>query len=567
MAIRRGRMRLGDLLIKQNVLTEEDLQKALTKQKGTGKKIGEVLVDEGFITEEAIVHALQMQLGLEVIELATISIPKEVRDLVGVDLLKKYTVVPFEIDSHNANILHLAMADPMDLAAMDDISIVTDMQVEPYIASAREIMACIDRWYGESETMSAALRFKQEREALKRTTVEEEETLLDVSDAPIVKLVRSLIEQAVRQRASDIHIEALEDSVRVRYRIDGALSEKMVYENSLLPAISTRIKLMGGMDISEKRKPQDGRMSIVVDRREYDLRISSIPTVHGEKLVLRLSSKMNMNKSKEELGLSGKDLEQFEQMLSNPFGIIFVTGPTGSGKSTTLYTALSELNNETVNIVTVEDPVEADLDGINQIQVNTKAGVTFAAALRAILRQDPDIIMIGEIRDAETANIAVQASITGHLVVSTLHTNNAAGTLNRMADMGVERYLIADSVIGVIAQRLVRKLCPHCKQKKLATAKEKRILRVPLDQEVEVYEPVGCNLCNYVGYFGRTAIFEIMQVNDDMRRLIIENASTEKMIQTARANGMSTLRENGIRAVFDGITSVEEVLRTSYEHG
>ncbi len=566
MAIRRGRMRLGDLLVKQNVLTEESLQEALQKQKGSGKKIGEVLVDEGFITEEAIVHALQMQLGLEVIELAGISIPKEVRELVGVDLLKKYTVVPFEINSQNANILHLAMADPMDMVAIDDISIVTNMQVEPYVASARDIMACIDRWYGDSETMSAALRFKQEREALRRTAVEEEEALLDVSDAPIVKLVRSLIEQAVRQRASDIHIEALEHSVRVRYRIDGALSEKMVYENSLLPAIATRIKLMGGMDIAEKRKPQDGRMSIVVDRREYDLRISSVPTVHGEKLVLRLSSKMNMNKSKEELGLSGRDLEQFEQMLSNPFGIIFVTGPTGSGKSTTLYTALSELNSESVNIVTVEDPVEADLDGINQIQVNTKAGVTFASALRAILRQDPDIIMIGEIRDSETANIAVQASITGHLVVSTLHTNNAAGTLNRMADMGVERYLIADSVIGVIAQRLVRKLCPHCKQKKLANEKEKKILKLPVHQEVEIYEPVGCSLCNYVGYFGRTAIFEIMQVNETIRRLIIENASTEDMIRTAREHGMKTLRENGIHAVLEGITSIEEILRASYEH-
>lgn len=565
MAIRRERMRLGDLLIKQNVLREEDLEKALKKQKGSGKKIGEVLVDEGFITEESIVNALHMQLGLQIIELTGIAIPKEVRDLVGVDLLKKYTVVPFEVDPQNANILHLAMADPMDMAALDDISIVTNMQVEPYVAQGREIMEVIDRWYGESETMSAALRFKQEREAARRAN--EEETLLDISDAPIVKLVRSLIEQAIRQRASDIHIEALENSVRVRYRIDGALSEKMVYENSLLPAISTRIKLMGGMDIAEKRKPQDGRMSIVVDRREYDIRISSVPTVHGEKLVLRLSSKMNMNKNKEELGLSKSDLKKFDRMLSHPFGIIFVTGPTGSGKSTTLYTALSELNSESVNIVTVEDPVEADIEGINQIQVNPKAGVTFASALRAILRQDPDIIMIGEIRDAETANIAVQASITGHLVVSTLHTNNAGGTLNRMADMGVERYLIADSVVGVIAQRLVRKLCPHCKQKKMATVREKKILRIPIDQEVEIYEPNGCNLCNYVGYFGRKAIFEIMEVDETMRRLIIENASTEKMIYAARKNGMKTLRDNGIRDVIDGITSIEEVVRVSYESG
>ncbi len=565
MALRRERMRLGDLLVKQNVLTEEDLGKALQKQKGSGKKIGEVLVDEGFITEEAIVQALHMQLGLQVVELNGITIPREVRELVGVELLKKYTVVPFEVDPHNANILHLAMADPMDMVAIDDISIVTDMQIEPFVASAREIMSVIDRWYGASETMSQAMRFTQEREALRRTT-EEEEEVANVEDAPIVKLVRSLIEQAIRQRASDIHIEALGESVRIRYRIDGVLSEKMVYENSLLPAISTRIKIMGGMDISEKRKPQDGRMNIIVDRREYDIRISSIPTVHGEKLVLRISSKMNMNRNKEELGLAGEERERFDRMLSSPYGIIFVTGPTGSGKSTTLYTALSELNTERVNIVTVEDPVEAELEGVNQIQVNNRAGITFASALRAILRQDPDIIMIGEIRDEETANIAVQASITGHLVVSTLHTNNAAGTLNRMADMGVERYLIADAVIGVIAQRLVRRLCPHCKRKKWATKEEKRILRIPAEQEVEIYEPSGCNLCNYVGYFGRIAIFEIMEVNEKIRSLITKNASTEELIRCARQSGMRTLRENGILSVLNGTTSVEEVLRASYEH-
>ena len=563
MAIRRERMRLGDLLIKQNVLTEEELKKALELQMGSGKKIGEVLVDNGFITEEMIVRALQMQLGLKVVQLAGVTIPKEVRGLVSVDLLKKYTCIPFELDPYNANILHLAMADPMDMMAIDDISIVTNLQVEPYIATTRDIRTAIDRWYGASETLDAARRFTKEREQLRVNTGEE--TGADVSDAPIVQLVRSLLEQAIRQRASDIHIEALESKVRVRYRIDGALYEKMVYDNSLLPAISTRIKIMGGMDISEKRKPQDGRMTIMVDRQEYDIRISSVPTVHGEKIVMRISSKLSLTKNKKELGLAPDELKRFDHMLSAPYGIIFVTGPTGSGKSTTLYTALSELNKEAVNIVTVEDPVEADIEGINQIQVNNKVNLTFASALRSILRQDPDIIMIGEIRDRETAGIAVQASITGHLVVSTLHTNNAAGTLNRMADMGVERYLIADSVVGVIAQRLVRKLCPHCRKKRLATEEEKRLLKQDTYKEMEIYEPTGCDLCNHTGYFGRTGVFEIMEVNEEIRDLIAEGGSSEELENAAKRAGMCTLHDNGIRYVLEGITSIEEMLKVSYE--
>ena len=564
MALRRERMRLGDMLIRQNVLTEDELKKALELQKGSGKKIGEVLVDNGFITEDMIVRALQMQLGLKVVQLTGVTIPKEVRNLVSVDILKKYTCIPFELDPYNANILHLAMADPMDMAAIDDISIVTNLQIEPYIATTRDILAAIDRCYGASETLDAARRFTQERAQL-RGNMEETEINADVSDAPIVQLVRSLVEQAVRQRASDIHIEALESKVRVRYRIDGALFERMVYDNSLLPAISTRIKIMGGMDISEKRKPQDGRMSIVVDRQEYDIRISSIPTVHGEKIVMRISSKLNLTRNKKELGLAPDEMARFDHMMASPFGIIFVTGPTGSGKSTTLYTALSELNREEVNIVTVEDPVEADIEGINQIQVNNKVDLTFASALRSILRQDPDIIMIGEIRDQETAGIAVQASITGHLVVSTLHTNNAVGTLNRMADMGVERYLIADSVVGVIAQRLVRKLCPHCRKMRPASEEEKRILRQNTDQEVNIYEPAGCKLCNNTGFFGRIGVFEIMEVNEEIRNLIAENGTTEELEEAAKRSGMRTLRQNGIRYVLDGTTSIEEMLKASYE--
>ena len=561
---RRNRLRLGDLLIEQNVLTKEQLTQALQMQKGTNKKIGEILVEEGFITEEMIARALEAQMGLKSVQLRGLTVPAEIKNLVDVRLLKKYMVFPFEIDPYNANILHLAMADPLDMEAIDDIAIVTNMQIEPYIATTREVAAAIDRNYSEAENIDAVNRFTRERAQL-RGSVAVTADDSEINDAPIVQLVRSILEQAVRQRASDIHIEALENKVRVRYRIDGALCTRMEYDSSLLPAISTRIKIMGGMDIAEKRKPQDGRLSLVIDGQEYDVRVSTVPTVYGEKLVLRISSKVNLTKDKKELGFAPDELARFDHMMSHPHGIIFVTGPTGSGKSTTLYTALSELNKDEVNIVTVEDPVEAALEGINQIQVNNKVNLTFATALRSILRQDPDIIMIGEIRDSETASIAVQASITGHLVVSTLHTNNATGTLDRMVDMGVERYMLADSVVGVIAQRLVRKLCPHCRRKRLATPEEKRLMYFSEEETVEIYEPGGCKLCNDTGYYGRKGIFEIMEMNEELRRLIAEGSDSKNLIRAAKRNGMRTLRENGIRDVLAGITSIEELLKASYE--
>ena len=561
---RRNRLRLGDLLIEQNVLTKEQLTQALQMQKGTNKKIGEILVEEGFITEEMIARALEAQMGLKSVQLRGLTVPAEIKNLVDVRLLKKYMVFPFEIDPYNANILHLAMADPLDMEAIDDVAIVTNMQIEPYIATRREVAAAIDRNYSEAENIDAVNRFTRERARL-RGSVAVTADDSEINDAPIVQLVRSILEQAVRQRASDIHIEALENKVRVRYRIDGALCTRMEYDSSLLPAISTRIKIMGGMDIAEKRKPQDGRLSLVIDGQEYDVRVSTVPTVYGEKLVLRISSKVNLTKDKKELGFAPDELARFDHMMSHPHGIIFVTGPTGSGKSTTLYTALSELNKDEVNIVTVEDPVEAALEGINQIQVNNKVNLTFATALRSILRQDPDIIMIGEIRDSETASIAVQASITGHLVVSTLHTNNATGTLDRMVDMGVERYMLADSVVGVIAQRLVRKLCPHCRRKRLATPEEKRLMYFSEEETVEIYEPGGCKLCNDTGYYGRKGIFEIMEMNEELRRLIAEGSDSKNLIRAAKRNGMRTLRENGIRDVLAGITSIEELLKASYE--
>ena len=510
MAIRRERMRLGDILIKQNVLTEEQLKQALELQKGSGKKIGEVLVDSGMITEEMIVRALQMQLGLKVVHLSGVVIPKEVRNLVSVSLLKKYQCIPFELDPYNANILHLAMADPMDMTAIDDISIVTNLQVEPYIATTREVLTAIDRCYGASETMDAARRFTRERALLRGTAEDEGET--DVSDAPIVQLVRSLIEQAIRQRASDIHIEALEEKVRVRYRIDGALYEKMVYDNSLLPAIATRIKIMGDMDISEKRKPQDGCMSIEVDRQEYDIRISSIPTVHGEKLVLRLSSKLNLTRSKKELGLSDAEMGIFDHMLAHSYGIIFVTGPTGSGKSITLYTALSELNTENVNIVTVEDPIEYlhrhQYSMVNQREIGSDSN-DYAQALRAALREDPDVILVGEMRDLETISTALTAAETGHLVLSTLHTIGADKTIDRIIDVFPPnqqqqvRIQLASVLECIISQQLIRR------------------------------EDGG----------GRVAALEVLFANTAIRNMIRENKTYQiiSTMQTGKRQGMQTM--------------------------
>jgi type IV pilus assembly protein PilB len=374
-----------------------------------------------------------------------------------------------------------------------------------------------------------------------------------------------MIESAVRQRASDIHIEPGARNLRIRFRIDGALYERANYNNNLLGAIVTRIKIVSGMDISEKRKPLDGRMTQIVDKLEYDIRVSTLPTVYGEKVVMRLASKQALNRSKDQLGLKPDEMTVFDRILSNPNGILLVTGPTGSGKSTTLYTALSELNREDVNIVTVEDPVEANINGINQVQVNPKAELSFASALRSILRQDPDIIMIGEIRDRETASIAVQASITGHLVVSTLHTNSAASTVTRLEDMGLEAYLIADSVIGIIAQRLVRRLCPDCKQPYEASEQEKKLLGVDPAKPLTLYKRVGCPKCSGTGFAGRTGVYEIMEVTHDLKLIIERKGTADEIKNQALKEGMKTLRMSATKYVLEGITTVDEMKKVSFD--
>ena len=559
LSVGRKKIRIGDVLVAAGAITEEQLQEGLAKQKETGRKLGNALVDLGFISNDMLITVLTTQLGIDYIELKGAKIEEKVIHMVPENMVTKYQAIPIEIDPDNPNILKVAMADPMDIMAMDDIGLVTNLQVEPMLASEEGIRNAIDKYYGSAQAMEAAEAYRQEQQNVLGGG-DEEEGNEEIDNSPIVLLVKQIIEGGVRQRASDIHIEALENSVRVRYRIDGALKQVMSYDLSILAGITARIKIIGGMDIAEKRKPQDGRITIMVDRREFDVRVSILPTVFGEKTVMRLTSKDGLTKPKSALGFDAEQEKVFDNILSNPHGIILVTGPTGSGKSTTLYTSLSELNTEDVNIITVEDPVEANINGINQVQVNNKADMTFAAALRSILRQDPDIIMIGEIRDGETAGIAVQAAITGHLVVSTLHTNSAASTITRLIDMGIESYIAGDAVVGVIAQRLVRRLCTTCKQPRLVEDDERVQLGVPADEEdVIIYEPQGCPLCNDTGYSGRIGVYEMMPVSRELQAVIASGATADVIEKQALKEGMLTLKMVAAKHVLDGITSIAEM--------
>lgn len=566
MNLRLKKKRLGDMLIDEGVITKEQLEQALSIQKTQHQRLGVILVDLGFTDEVTIAKLLKQQLNLDYIQLSGIIISPVIIGLVNEQILRKHIVIPFEFCKNDSNTLRVAMADPLELNAIDDLTYITNYKIEAVIATPRDILAAIDRYYGSAEAKAVADRYSREREQQEKEETPEELTYSDtVNSSPIVLLVKTTIEQAIRQRASDIHIEPMEKQIRVRYRIDGALYEIIKYNRDLLAAIVTRIKIISGMDISEKRIPQDGRISMIVDRFEYDIRVSSLPTVHGEKIVMRINTKRNLMRSKKDLGLSYEDMIKFDTILQKPHGIILVSGPTGSGKSTTLYTALSEINNKDVNIVTIEDPVEATIDGINQIQVNPKARLTFATALRSILRQDPNIIMIGEIRDGETAEIAVRASITGHLVVSTIHTNSAASSVTRLMDMGIETYLLADSLVGVIAQRLVRRLCNNCKRSRKASKAERKLLEAAVDEELDIYEPVGCPLCNDTGYLGRTGVYEIMVITPNIRQAIANKGSSVAIQELAIREGMNTLKMSTAEYVKKGITSIAELKKIIYE--
>lgn len=563
MALFSNRIRIGDLLVQKGYITDDQLSQALEEQREKKQRLGEVLISLGFVTEEQFATVYCDQSGIDPVDLKEVKLNEELLQLVGEDVMRKQELIPFAYDEENFNCIKVAMADPMNLGAMDDIQLITGMEVKPFYASASQINIQLDKLYGKKQAMEAAEQFQAEH-ADEYGTDEEAGEDASVSDAPIVKIVRTMLDEAVRMGSSDIHIEPMEKSVRVRYRIDGVLQQVMEYNTNVLSAMVARIKIISGLDISEKRKPQDGRITQIVDGEEFDVRVSILPTVYGEKTVMRLTKKKGLTRDKKYLGLYPEDERRLDSITHNPHGIILITGPTGSGKSTTCYTVLNELNKESVNIITVEDPVEANVPGVNQVQVNVKAELTFASALRSILRQDPDIIMIGEIRDGETAAIAVQASITGHLVISTLHTNSTSASITRLIDMGVEPYLIGDAVVGIIAQRLVRRLCPKCKVGRQATEEEKKMLGVDVSKEQIVYEPCGCEECNR-GYRGRIAIYEIMPITSSIRRVLHETVTADEIQRVAVAEGMNTLRMAGANNVIDGVTSIEEMVRVAFD--
>ena len=545
------------MLIELNYITENDLQEALKIQKETGNKIGEVLIERGFITEDDLLQALEIQLGIQRIYLDMITVDRKAVKMISESLAKKYNVFPVEFIEGKLLVL---MNDPLNIIAEDDVRIASGYEVKIALCGKAEIAQAISKYYSEDYMKKTAEEFRNQE---KINEVLEEELSEDIKNAPAVKLVDSIIQNAVRSKASDIHIEPFENRVCVRYRIDGALQKQFDSPKEPLAGLITRIKIMGNMDIAEKRIPQDGRIFTRVDDENVDLRVSVLPTVNGEKIVIRILDKSAFNVDKSVLGISDDDLDKINKIINKPHGIVLVTGPTGSGKSTTLYSLLRDLNKEDKNIITVEDPVEFSMDGINQVNVNAKAGLTFASGLRSILRQDPDIVMLGEIRDTETAEIAVRAAITGHLVLSTIHTNDAPSSIVRLKDMGVAPYLVSSALVGIIAQRLIRKLCIHCKEEYIASDYEKEILGVPKYQDLTLYRKVGCNRCSNTGYKGRVGIYEVMEINGEIRDLINADKPLEEITNAALRNNMKTLNKSAMNVVLNGNSTVEELLRVT----
>jgi len=554
-------LKLGEILLKYGKITEEQLYDALEKQKKSNRKLGEILVDEGYVTESDIVEVLEFQLGFPHVDLDKYAINPNVISLVPENIARRYDLIP--IDKKD-NYLLVAMADPLNIFAIDDLKLYANCDIQPVISSRDSIRKSIDKFYRKETAEKVLKEFEDNYGAA--SLEEENEEQLEISNAPIVRLINSTIQQAIDMKASDIHIEPYTEDIRIRFRIDGDLQEIMRLSKNILSPLVTRIKIIGKMDIAEKRIPQDGRVEFNINNKIIDIRISTIPTVHGEKIVLRLLDRENFLMAKEELGFTQRNMDLFEKLLKQPYGMLLIAGPTGSGKTTTLYAILKELNTIEKNIITIEDPVEYKMEGINQVQINPKAGLTFASGLRSILRQDPDIIMVGEIRDTETAQIAVRAAITGHLVLSTLHTNDSPSSIIRMIDMGVEPYLVSSAVIGVISQRLVKSLCDNCKTPYEASYSEKLLLGKNPDESLTLYKPKGCNRCNN-GYTGRRAIHEIMIVDENMRRIINEGRNVDEIRISAIESGMITLMENSVDLVLQGITSIDEILKANFTLG
>ncbi|NLX63104.1 MAG: Flp pilus assembly complex ATPase component TadA [Tissierellia bacterium] len=563
--MRTSSFKLGELLLYSGKITKEQLDMALEKQKKSKKKIGQILVEEGYVTDKDIVEVLEFQLGFPHVDLNKFIINPDVISLVPENIARRYDLIPID---KKGDYLIVAMADPLNIYAIDDLKLYTNSEIQPVISTSESIKKSIDKFYRQKTTEKVLKEFVEsyDEDDRDKNEIQEQQEQLEVANAPIVRLINSTIQQAVDMRASDIHIEPYMEDIRIRFRIDGDLQDIMKLSKNILSALVTRIKIIGKMNIAEKRIPQDGRVEFSLNNKKIDIRISTIPTIHGEKIVLRLLDRENFLLTKDELGFTQKNLERFEKLIKQPYGMILITGPTGSGKTTTLYAILNELNRVEKNIITIEDPVEYKMEGINQIQINPKAGLTFANGIRSILRQDPDIIMVGEIRDGETAHIAVRAAITGHLVLSTLHTNDSPSSVMRLVDMGVEPYLVASAVIGVVSQRLVKKLCDNCKVEYEASYSEKLLLGKNTEENVILYKAKGCNRCNN-GYLGRRAVHEIMLVDEDMRRLIIEGKSVDELRTIALNSGMTTLLDNSIHLALKGITSLEEILKANFTLG
>jgi type IV pilus assembly protein PilB len=552
--------RLGNILVNANKITGYQLQEALKLQKSLGKKLGEILVESNIITEDEIIECVEQQTGIKKIDLNTIDFDRKAIALIPQNLCDKYVLIPFGFDN---NTIKVTLADPLNFFAIDDLTISTGFEIEPFISRKDDIRKFIGIYYSSQQVYNAAIQLEKESiKSIKNSRVISED-MNEVNSAPAVKMIESMFKNAVEMKASDIHIEPFEHEIRIRYRIDGKLRivNKLGIES--LGSLVARIKVLSGLNIAEKRIPQDGRIMVNFRGKEIDLRVSVLPIVNGEKIVIRILNTGGTTLSKDELGMSEDNIERLNRIISHPHGIILVTGPTGSGKSTTLYAMLKEINSDSVNTITVEDPVEFTMSGVNQVSVNEKAGLTFASGLRSILRQDPDIIMIGEIRDEETAEIATRAAITGHLVLSTLHTNDAPSSIIRLIDMGIKPYLVATSVVGVMAQRLVRSICSNCMEEYEATIYEKQLLGQDVNKTLILHRGKGCGYCNETGYSGRTGIYEIMEMTRKHREYINSGENSDTLRDISIENGMKTLESECKDLVLSGTTTMEELATIS----
>ncbi len=549
--------RLGDILVESGFLNATELAEVLSVQKETGKRLGEVIVESGLMSEFDILRAVSSQYNYPIIDLSGIDVDPKATALLTQKFCEENIVFPIGFDNDN---LVVAIDDPMNITIEDELQFQTGYQISLMLATHSSIVDAIKVHYGKESAQKAAEELGVSMEA---DNLDADNELSEaVNSAPVVKLVNSMIDYAIRSGSSDIHIEPLEDRVRVRIRIDGVMQEVMTNPISAKDAITTRIKILGGMNIAEKRIPQDGRITTVINGEPVDMRVSILPCVTGEKTVIRILAKNDANLNRSYLGISDRNNEMIDRMIKIPQGIVLISGPTGSGKTTTLYTLLSEKNTEEVNIITVEDPVEIRIPGLNQVQVNAKAGMTFASGLRSILRQDPDIVLVGEIRDGETAEIAMRAAITGHLVFSTIHTNDAVSSINRLIDMGLEPYMVSSALVGVVSQRLVRRICTNCRESYEPDEYDREYLR--LDAGQKLYRGKGCTECNEKGYKGRIAIHEIVIVTRKMKTLLEKRASEDEMRVLAVEEGTQMLQDSARDLVLEGITTVSELNRVAY---